>query len=166
MRFLPAATLALLPLLVACGGDSSANKSRDSAIEANQAATVRPGGDSVAVVLKMEESTPPQIARRHFSAMDSYLWLNWEHKERREALERLSLADSEWAKETLRRIDEGEIEPSELSSLEPDYVKAVMTTGVSMYPRRSRLASDGCAPMPFGRSMHGPWSVGGMQVVP
>lgn len=87
------------------------------------------------------------------------VWNTWSHEERRNELERMAGEGNTWAKETIRKLDKGEILPAELNDAGDRYVTE------TIYPRRSytvRLRSDnGCAPMPFGESMHGPWDTGG-----
>lgn len=87
------------------------------------------------------------------------IWKGWNHEERRAELERMAGEDNTWAKGTLHKLDEGEISASDLDDAGDRYLTE------TVLPRRSytiRLRSDnGCAPMPFGGSMHGPWDTGG-----
>jgi hypothetical protein len=92
--------------------------------------------------------------------MDASLpWEFGSHEQRRKQLEKLAEDGSDWAKETLRKLDAGEMHPSELD----DSGKTVVA---EMVRHSFRLAvpgggsNDGCAPMPFGSSMFGPWDTG------
>jgi hypothetical protein len=86
-------------------------------------------------------------------------WEASNHEDRRKRLEDLAARGSEWAKDTLRKLDEGEIHPSELD----DSADTVTDESLKHPPKLTALRGgndNGCAPMPFGGSMFGPWDTG------
>ncbi|MCA8916338.1 MAG: hypothetical protein KDB90_13090 [Planctomycetes bacterium] len=102
-----------------------------------------------------------------FGALDSpRSWRECSEEDRRRILNELSKQDSEWATERLGLLQTGELQPSDLDSDEArvthEMDEALLRVELkSRLARRGAYSNDGgCAPMPFGQSMFGPWDIG------
>lgn len=91
-------------------------------------------------------------------------WLKSSHAERRNQLEALAAAGSDWAKETLQGLDEGTIKPEELERMDAEFERELVRVSFRERTRSIRIrtgSGGGTAPMPFGKSSFGPWDTGG-----
>jgi hypothetical protein len=92
-------------------------------------------------------------------AWTSEEWRGANHQQRVKGLETLRDRGSDWAKETLDKLDRGEYQAEDLAELGGQFQGAAdkVTTRAIIVPGS---VHDGCAPMPFGKSMFGPWDTG------
>jgi hypothetical protein len=91
-------------------------------------------------------------------------WLKFSHAERRNQLEALAAAGSEWARETLSGLDDGSLKPEDLEGLDAEFERELVRVSFRERTRSIRIrtgSGDGTAPMPFGKSSFGPWDTGG-----
>jgi hypothetical protein len=100
-----------------------------------------------------EDKTPRGLA------WTSEEWRGANHRQRVKGLETLRDRGSDWARGTLEKLDNGEYQAEDLVELGDQFEAAadeVSRPSIIM----PATAGDGCAPMPFGKSMFGPWDTG------